>query len=142
DLNFEVQRTIGRIQPFENVRRATEEARAAGFTSVNFDLIYGLPLQTPECLRRTIEGSVSLAPDRIAFYSYAHMPRVICNQRLIDTVMLPSAREKIGLYGMGQLLLTEHGYAHIGMDHFALPGDELYRAWRQATLHRNFMGYT
>jgi len=142
DLNFEVQKAIGRIQPFENVRRATEEARAAGFTSVNFDLIYGLPLQTREYLRRTIEQSVSLAPDRIAFYSYAHMPRVSCNQRLIDTAQLPSPAQKIELYRLGKNLLMRSGYANVGMDHFALPGDELCQASLNGRLHRNFMGYT
>ncbi|HVS95610.1 MAG TPA: oxygen-independent coproporphyrinogen III oxidase [Puia sp.] len=142
DLNPEVQQAIGRIQPFGNVRRATEEARAAGFTAVNFDLIYGLPLQTPDRLRRTIEQSLSLAPDRIAYYSYAHMPAVSCNQRLIDPTQLPSPAEKIGLYRLGKDLMVQSGYAHIGMDHFALPGDELYQASLNGRLHRNFMGYT
>jgi oxygen-independent coproporphyrinogen-3 oxidase len=142
DLNPEVQQAIGRIQPFENVRRATEEARGAGFTAINFDLIYGLPLQTPERLRRTIEESLSLSPDRIAFYSYAHTPAVSCNQRLLDTSLLPTADEKIGLHEMGKTLFMEKGYVHMGMDHFALPGDELTQAWENGRLHRNFMGYT
>jgi oxygen-independent coproporphyrinogen-3 oxidase len=142
DLNPEVQQVIHRIQPFENIRRATEEARAAGFTAVNFDLIYGLPLQTIERLRHTIGQSVSLQPDRLAFYSYAHTPWINCSQRLINENDLPGPAEKVKLYEKGKQWLSENGYCNIGMDHFALEGDELSIAWRDNTLHRNFMGYT
>ena len=142
DLNPEVQQAIGRIQSFERLKTATEDARAAGFTAVNFDLIYGLPLQTPARLTETIRQSVSLRPDRIAFYSYAHTPWINCSQRLIDTAKLPSVDEKLYLHQLGKMLLGEAGYANIGMDHFALPGDELYIAFKQQRLHRNFMGYT
>jgi oxygen-independent coproporphyrinogen-3 oxidase len=142
DLNPEVQQAIGRIQSFEKLRAATESARAAGFTAVNFDLIYGLPLQTPARLSATIRQSTSLRPDRIAFYSYAHIPSVNCSQRLIDDKQLPSADEKLYLYQLGKMLLSEQGYTNIGMDHFALPHDELHQAWKQQRLHRNFMGYT
>jgi oxygen-independent coproporphyrinogen-3 oxidase len=142
DLTAEVQQAIGRIQPFANVSRATEDARLAGFTAINFDLIYGLPAQTPDRLRRTIEQSISLRPDRIAFYSYAHTPGISCNQRLLDTSLLPTADEKICLHELGKDLFTGQGYVHIGMDHFALPGDELTQAWANGRLHRNFMGYT
>ncbi len=142
DLNREVQEVIHRIQPFENLCRATEDARAAGFTGVNFDLIYGLPLQTTERLSHTIGQALSLRPDRLAFYSYAHIPSVNCAQRLIDESLLPSVAEKTELYERGKEWLTEEGYINIGMDHFALPTDELVKASQDNKLHRNFMGYT
>jgi len=142
DLDPEVQRAIHRLQSFENLRRATEDARSVGFTSVNFDLIYGLPLQTIGGLARTIRECLTLDPDRIAFYSYGHTPWLNCAQRLIDENSLPDAERKIALYVRGKEILTRAGYANIGMDHFALPKDELYKAWKDGTLHRNFMGYT
>jgi oxygen-independent coproporphyrinogen-3 oxidase len=142
DNDPEVQRIINRIQPLENVKQATENARAVGFTSVNFDLIYGLPKQTLESIERTINEVIALRPDRIAFYSYAHVPWTSKAQRLFDEADLPSAEEKIQLYLIGKELLMEHGYEDIGMDHFALPHDDLYKAWKNGRLHRNFMGYT
>jgi len=142
DHDPEVQRVINRIQPLENVRRATEEAREIGFKSVNFDLIYGLPKQTIPGIEKTIEQTIELKPDRIAFYSYAHVPWTSRGQRLFDEHDLPSAQEKLELYLKGKELLTTAGYIDIGMDHFALPGDDLYKAWLNGTLHRNFMGYT
>ena len=142
DLNPEVQKAIHRIQPFENLVRATADARENGFTAINFDLIYGLPLQTAERLHHSIIQSASLRPDRLAFYSYAHMPALNCGQRLIREEDLPSAAGKLALYEQGRQWLAALGYTHIGMDHFALPGDELYHAWRNGKLHRNFMGYT
>jgi oxygen-independent coproporphyrinogen-3 oxidase len=137
-----VQRIINRFQPFENVKMATENARSVGFTSVNFDLIYGLPLQTPESMERTIDGVLQLRPDRIAFYSYAHVPWASKAQRLFDESDLPSAEAKISLYLQGKEMLMNSGYTDIGMDHFALPDDDLYKAWKAGRLHRNFMGYT
>lgn len=142
DLDPEVQRIINRIQPVENVRNATEEARRAGFRSVNFDLIYGLPKQTPQSIVTTIQQTLELKPDRIAFYSYAHVPWTSRGQRLFDEHDLPSAEEKLNLYLVGKEMLTRAGYFDIGMDHFALPGDDLYKAWIDGTLHRNFMGYS
>jgi oxygen-independent coproporphyrinogen-3 oxidase len=142
DLDPEVQKIINRIQPLENVQRATDDARAAGFTSVNFDLIYGLPLQTAESLERTISQVIGLRPDRIAFYSYAHVPWTSRGQRLFDESQLPSPEEKLRLYTGGQQQLLNSGYLDIGMDHFALPHDSLYAAREEGTLHRNFMGYT
>jgi oxygen-independent coproporphyrinogen-3 oxidase len=124
------------------VKRATETARKAGFSSVNFDLVYGLPRQNADRLIRSIWSSLSLLPDRIAFYSYAHTPWINCAQRLIDEKDLPSASDKLDLYLKGRELLIGQGYTDIGMDHFALPTDELYTAWEDGTLHRNFMGYT
>jgi oxygen-independent coproporphyrinogen-3 oxidase len=137
-----VQRVINRIQPFENVKAAIENARAAGFTSVNFDLIYGLPFQTVESMERTINEVIGLRPDRIAFYSYAHVPWTSKAQRLFDESNLPPAEEKLRLYIKGKELLLQSGYHDIGMDHFALPTDDLYIANTQGKLHRNFMGYT
>lgn len=142
DNDPEVQRIINRIQPFENVKMATEHARAVGFTSVNFDLIYGLPLQTPDSMEQTMNQVIGLKPDRIAFYSYAHVPWTSKAQRLFDESHLPSAEEKIALYVKGKEMLMRNGYADIGMDHFALPTDDLYKAWKEGRLHRNFMGYT
>ena len=142
DLDPEVQRIINRIQPLENVQRATEEAREVGFKSVNFDLIYGLPKQTLQGIEKTIRQTIELKPDRIAFYSYAHVPWTSRGQRLFDESDLPSAEEKLELYLKGKELLTKAGYVDIGMDHFALPGDDLAEAWLNGRLHRNFMGYT
>ena len=142
DNDHEVQKIINRIQPFENVKAATETAREIGFTSVNFDLIYGLPLQTPESIERTINQTIELKPDRIAFYSYAHVPWTSRAQRLFDETHLPSPEKKILLYLKGKELLIKNGYIDIGMDHFALPTDELFLAWKEGRLHRNFMGYT
>ncbi|HSR40194.1 MAG TPA: hypothetical protein VLL95_14895, partial [Phnomibacter sp.] len=130
------------IQPLENVQRATDEARRIGFESVNFDLIYGLPRQSLRGLEKTVQDVITLLPDRIAFYSYAHVPWTSRGQRLFDERDLPSPEEKIKLYLKGRELLTAADYADIGMDHYALPNDSLYQAWRSGTLHRNFMGYT
>jgi len=126
----------------ENVQRATEDAREVGFKSVNFDLIYGLPKQTLQGIEKTIRQTIELKPDRIAFYSYAHVPWTSRGQRLFDESDLPSAEEKLELYLKGKELLTKAGYVDIGMDHFALPGDDLAEAWLNGRLHRNFMGYT
>ena len=142
DHDPEVQRVINRAQSLENVQRATEEAREVGFKSVNFDLIYGLPKQTLQGIEKTIQQTIELKPDRIAFYSYAHVPWTSRGQRLFDEHDLPSPQEKLQLYLKGRELLTTAGYIDIGMDHFALPGDDLYEAWIDGTLHRSFMGYT
>jgi len=137
-----VQRSINRLQPFENVAKATENARKVGYESVNFDLIYGLPFQNKSGLENTFNKVIGLRPDRIAFYSYAHVPWKQKAQRLFDESNLPSPAEKLELYLTGKRLLTAAGYTDIGMDHFALPSDGLYKAWVDKTLHRNFMGYT
>jgi oxygen-independent coproporphyrinogen III oxidase len=142
DNDPEVQHIINRIQPFENVKRVTEEAREIGFKSVNFDLIYGLPLQNLQSIENTILQCITLSPDRVAFYSYAHVPWTSRAQRLFDESDLPSAELKMQLYLLGKQLFIAHGYSDIGMDHFALPTDDLYKAWREGRLHRNFMGYT
>lgn len=142
DTDPEVQKCITRLQPFQHVVAAAEAARETGYTSVNFDLVYGLPRQHTDSLVRTIQQCMSLRPDRIAFYSYAHTPEVNYGQRLIDSNDLPSAAKKLSLYLTGKELLLGQGYRDIGMDHFALPTDELYEASGNGTLHRNFMGYT
>lgn len=142
DNDPEVQRVINRIQPFEKVGKVTEDARRTGFTSINFDLIYGLPRQTLGSIERTFAQVISLKPDRIAFYSYAHVPWTSRGQRLFDESDLPTAEEKLDLYLTGKDLLLQAGYKEIGMDHFALPGDDLYVAQEAGRLHRNFMGYT
>ncbi len=142
DNDPEVQRRINRIQPIENVRRATENARAVGYTSVNFDLIYGLPMQTVSSIEKTMMETIELKPDRIAFYSYAHVPWTSKGQRLFDETHLPTADEKLQLYMKGKELLMAHDYLDIGMDHFSLPSDTLCKAKEDGKLHRNFMGYT
>jgi oxygen-independent coproporphyrinogen-3 oxidase len=142
DNDPDVQRVINRIQPVENVQRATESARAIGFTSVNYDLIYGLPLQTLQSIERTISEVIAFRPDRIAFYSYAHVPWTSKAQRLFCEADLPSAEKKTKLYQRGKDMLLNAGYVDIGMDHFGLPNDELFKAREAGQLHRNFMGYT
>lgn len=142
DHNPEVQRVINRIQPLERVQQVILDARKIGYESVNTDLIYGLPLQTPESMEKTIQQTIELRPDRIAFYSYAHVPWTSRAQRLFDEHDLPSAEIKMQLYRLSKKLFQEAGYIDIGMDHFALPHDDLYRAKTDGTLHRNFMGYT
>ncbi len=142
DLDNEVQTIINRIQPFENVEKVTHWAREIGYTSINFDLIYGLPKQNIDSISKTITKVLQLKPDRIAFYSYAHVPWTSKAQRLFDESDLPSSNDKLSLYLKGKNLLVDAGYLDIGMDHFALPGDELFIASENGFLHRNFMGYT
>lgn len=141
DFNEAVQKAIHRIQPFERVKEATDVAREIGYDSVNFDLIYGLPRQTLETIAATFQKVAELKPDRIAFYSYAHLPSAFPAQKSFEK-FLPLESEKRALYEGGKVLLSEMGYFEIGMDHFALPNDPLYKAKVNKTLHRNFMGYT
>lgn len=143
DYDPKVQSAIHRIQPFNNVQKATLSARNAGYKSISHDLIFGLPFQTWESMRETIQKTKSLMPDRIAFYSYAHVPWIKgTGQRGFDERDLPSAEEKRALYENGKELLSEMGYVEIGMDHFALRSDTLYQSMEQRKIHRNFMGYT
>jgi oxygen-independent coproporphyrinogen III oxidase len=141
DFDVTVQKAIHRIQPYTNVERATRQAREIGYTSVNFDLIYGLPHQTQASIRDTFEKVATLRPDRIAFYSYAHLPSVFPSQKSFEA-HLPDEDAKRNLYETGKSLLSQMGYLEIGMDHFALSEDPLYKAKLDGTLHRNFMGYT
>jgi len=143
DYDAKVQSAIHRIQPFENVQKVTLSARNAGYKSVSHDLIFGLPFQTWESMQQTIEKTKSLMPDRIAFYSYAHVPWIKgTGQRGFDEQDLPSPEQKRALYENGKELLSKMGYIEIGMDHFALPSDALYKSMQQKKIHRNFMGYT
>lgn len=143
DYNETVQKAIHRVQPFENVKRATEVAREVGYTSVGHDIIFGLPFQSLEHVKETILKTKELRPDRLAFYSYAHVPWIKGNgQRGYNDADLPSAEEKREQYEEGKKLLVEVGYNEIGMDHFALPSDTLHKSMDAGKLHRNFMGYT
>ncbi|TYA55918.1 oxygen-independent coproporphyrinogen III oxidase [Formosa maritima] len=143
DYNMSVQIAIHRIQPFENVKRVTELAREIGYTSVGHDIIFGLPFQTEEHVEETINKTKELMPDRLAFYSYAHVPWIKGNgQRGFKEENLPSAESKRRQYELGKELLAKAGYVEIGMDHFALKSDSLYKSIEQHKLHRNFMGYT
>ncbi|TKD63516.1 oxygen-independent coproporphyrinogen III oxidase [Flavobacterium sp. ASW18X] len=143
DYNLRVQQAIHRVQPFENVKQVTEQARAVGYTSVGHDIIYGLPFQTLEDVKNTITKTSELRPDRIAFYSYAHVPWLKGNgQRGFKDSDLPSAALKQSQYALGKKMLTDMGYVDIGMDHFALATDALTTAAANGKLHRNFMGYT
>lgn len=143
DYNESVQKAIHRLQPFENVKKVTEEARQIGYTSIGHDIIFGLPFQKEEHIEETIEKTKLLRPDRIAFYSYAHIPWMKGNgQRGFRDEDLPSAQEKRNQYELGKQLLSEAGYHEIGMDHFALETDSLYTSMKGGLLHRNFMGYT
>lgn len=142
DLDMKVQVAINRIQPFKNVKFVTEAAREIGYTSINFDLIYGLPFQVLKGVGETIDKIGELMPDRIAFYSYAHVPWLKTGQRGYADEDLPDNEEKRQLYELGKETLTALGYEDIGMDHFSLPEDPLFKAAKNGTLHRNFMGYT
>jgi oxygen-independent coproporphyrinogen III oxidase len=142
DFDPKVQDIVHRIQSVEQVREVTESARAHGYSSVNYDLIYGLPFQTLKSIRDTIEVVCKLKPDRIAFYSYAHVPWIKPGQRRFTEADLPSGDEKRALYELGRSLLEAQGYREIGMDHFALESDSLWKSTLDGSLHRNFMGYT
>ncbi|KUJ52260.1 oxygen-independent coproporphyrinogen III oxidase [Chryseobacterium sp. JAH] len=143
DYDLKVQKAINRIQPFEKVKEVTEIAREIGYTGISHDLVFGLPHQTWEAMEHTIRKTMELKPDRLAFYSYAHVPWVKgVGQRGFDENDLPSGEEKRRLYEEGKQLLEELGYIEVGMDHFSLEHDDLYQSLIQKKLHRNFMGYT
>lgn len=142
DFDPEVQDVINRHQTYEQTRDLVHYARDLGFSSINLDLIYGLPKQTSERFMRTLELVLSLKPDRLAVYSFAKVPWKQPFQRRFADSDLPEGLEKVGLYLMARQYLLSRGYEAIGMDHFALPQDELAIASRSKTLHRNFMGYT
>jgi len=143
DYNETVQKAIHRIQPFEHVQRVTEWAREIGYTSISHDLVFGLPFQNLEDVLNTIDQTKSLMPDRLAFYSYAHVPWIKGNgQRGFKDADVPKDELKRQCYEEGKKQLLAHGYHEIGMDHFALEKDGMYQSFKQGTLHRNFMGYT
>lgn len=143
DYSLKVQTAINRIQPFQNVEKVTLWAREIGYQSISHDIIFGLPFQTIEDIIDTIEKTKLLQPDRLAFYSYAHVPWVKGNgQRGFKDEDVPRDDEKRKLYEIGKKLLSENGYHEIGMDHFALEKDSLFEAFESKTMHRNFMGYS
>jgi oxygen-independent coproporphyrinogen-3 oxidase len=143
DYSEKVQKAIHREQPFHNVAKVTFWAREIGYTSIGHDIIFGLPFQQIEDVIDTVEKTKSLQPDRLAFYSYAHVPWIKGNgQRGFKDEDLPKDSEKRKLYQIGKELLQENGYNEIGMDHFALKTDSLYEAYENGKLHRNFMGYS
>jgi oxygen-independent coproporphyrinogen III oxidase len=137
-----IQARIGRIQSEESIRKAVAGLRAAGVSSLNFDLMYGLPGQTARDLGATLAAAVSMEPDRIALFGYAHVPHLIPRQRRIDSADLPDAETRFRQAEQGYLFLTEAGYRKVGFDHFALPHDPLAIAARLGTLRRNFQGFT
>lgn len=143
DYSEKVQKAIHREQPFHNVAKVTFWAREIGYTSISHDIIFGLPFQEIEDVIDTIEKTKSLQPDRLAFYSYAHVPWIKGNgQRGFKDEDIPKDQEKKMLYQIGKELLLENGYYEVGMDHFALETDSLYKAFKNGKLHRNFMGYS
>lgn len=141
DFHAEVQRAIHRVQPFELTRETIEAARQLGFESINVDLIYGLPYQTAERFAETVEKVLLLKPDRVAMFSYAHVPWLKKQQGSFQE-HLPEGMEKFRIFRAGLQTFLEAGYVYIGMDHFARPTDELALAQQDRTLHRNFQGYT
>ena len=142
DFDPKVQAAVNRIQTVAETMAVVDACRRNGFRSVNIDLIYGLPGQNHEGFGRTLDTVVTARPDRLAIYSYAHLPQMFRPQRQIDESLLPSPEDKLGLLQLAIEKLTDAGYRYIGMDHFALPDDELSIAQEHGGLHRNFMGYT
>ncbi len=142
DFDPAVQEAVNRIQPRAMVETAILASRAAGFESINADLIYGLPKQTLASFDRTLDQLIDLSPDRIALYNYAHLPSRFKAQRQIVAADLPSAEARLQIFLMSMRRLLDAGYRYIGLDHFAKPDDELNRARENGTLHRNFQGYT
>jgi len=142
DFDPDVQKAVHRIQPASQVFSLVEEARAIGFDSINVDLIYGLPRQTPESFARTLAQVQQLRPDRIALYAYAHLPERFKPQRRIVPAELPGGAAKVAMLSQSLAAFLAAGYVYVGMDHFALPTDALAVAKRQGRLHRNFQGYS
>ncbi len=141
DFHPEVQQAVHRVQPLEATRELMQLARELGFTSINVDLIYGLPFQTADRFARTVEQVVELSPDRVAMFSYAHVPW-LRKQQGAFAIHLPEGMEKFHIFRAGLQTFLAAGYLYIGLDHFARPDDELAVAQRERTLHRNFQGYT
>ncbi len=143
DIEPAVQKAVHRIQPVHNIFDLVDDARSLGFDSINIDLIYGLPKQTPHTFSKTVDTvNTLLKPDRIALYAYAHLPERFKPQRSIQLEDLPKPHEKVSMLSNAMEAFQKAGYVYIGMDHFALPGDELVEAKRLGKLHRNFQGYS
>jgi len=142
DFNEKTQRAINRIQTVERTREITELARSLGFRGINYDLVYGLPYQTRDTFNETLDRVFELRPDRLALYNFAFLPERLAHQRMIETATLPDAEAKFRIFLDAHDRFMDAGYRYIGMDHFALPDDELSIAFDEGTLHRNFMGFT
>ena len=142
DLDTAVQKAVHRIQPLDMIERVVESSRSAGFDSINFDLIYGLPKQTVGGFNQTLDEVIRIAPERIALYNYAHLPTRFLAQRRIADEDLPLAEERLQIFLLSMRRLLDAGYVYIGLDHFAKPDDEMARALAERSLHRNFQGYT
>lgn len=142
DFDERVQKEIHRIQPYEITKNAVDTARAKGINSINMDLIYGLPYQTLESFKATLDKALTLSPDRLAVFNYAHVPWIKKSMRKFDEATLPSPKTKLEILKYTAEFFIKNGYKMIGMDHFAKPDDELFGALANGTLHRNFQGYT
>ncbi len=142
DLDPQVQKCINREHSLDDIQTLVSSARELGFESINLDFLYGLPLQTEHTFSQTLDHIVTIKPDRIALYNYAHMPSIFKSQRALDRLKIPTPENKIQLYHTAIRKLTESGYKMIGMDHFVLTSDELYQAQRHRKLQRNFQGYS
>ena len=142
DTNPKVQEAIHRIQPFEQTQQVTQWLKEEGIKSINFDLIYGLPRQTLDTFKQTMDDVLELLPDRLAVYSYAHIPKLMPAQKLLNIDEMPSTDEKLAMLQLGISYLTDNGYRFIGMDHFSREDEELSNALDKGTLQRNFQGYS
>ncbi len=142
DLDPDVQRAVNRLQSLEQTQAVMEAARTLAYRSINIDLIYGLPKQTPESFARTVDAIIELKPDRLSVFNYAHLPERFLPQRRINAADLPTPADKLAMFQQSILQLTQAGYRHIGMDHFALPDDDLSIAQDRGAMQRNFQGYT
>jgi oxygen-independent coproporphyrinogen-3 oxidase len=142
DFNEEVQKAVNRVQSAAMTEKMLRKCHSLGFTGVNFDLIYGLPLQTFDTFSKTVEEVIRIRPDRIALYNYAHLPSLRPHQKILEKSPMPQAEERVRIFSHAYDRLLSVGYRSIGMDHFALESDEMYQALRDGRLYRNFMGYT
>ncbi|SNY91932.1 coproporphyrinogen III oxidase, anaerobic [Cohaesibacter sp. ES.047] len=142
DFDLKVQEAVGRVQPYSRVKEAVEALRSVGIEEINLDLMYGLPHQSRETIRNTVELTASLDPSRLALFGYAHVPWMKKHQRLVPEELLPDASERIALFDDATTALQDHGYEKIGLDHFAKSDDPLAIAAREGSMRRNFQGYT
>jgi oxygen-independent coproporphyrinogen III oxidase len=142
DFNLEVQKAVNRVQSEAMTEAMLQSCRQLGYSGINFDLIYGLPHQTLQSFQKTVDSVLRIRPDRIALYNYAHLPSLRPHQKILDPLPKPEAEERLEIFTTAYARLISEGYRSIGMDHFALPEDELAIALRKGTLYRNFMGYT
>ncbi len=142
DFEKAVQEAVNRVQPLEQTESMLNYCRELGFKGINFDLIYGLPHQTSETFKKTIESVIRIRPDRIALYNYAHLPHMLPHQKILDAMNRPEADERLNIFTLAFENLTKAGYRTVGMDHFAVEEDELFKALDKGTLYRNFQGYT